>query len=398
MSENGDDLELQALQRQLDDAFETTRPRTGFDDELWRRVQSSRPAPRRARDAFAGFFGGLRAVPVVPVTAVALVLVVILGVGLLFQVKPGGGGANTASQYAPAEGSLNAGNFGKLPTPVFGGDRSLAPGPASSQAAGATYTGPVQYTWTGKLDLAITMAPVYRYREPSTNLADQFATGLGAALSDRPSGFLGAYSASDYTLKVRGTVQSPPSSPAYFIFSSTSMPAIDAAGAGPADQASIFLAQHSLMPQWAYTVEVDSSGDPVKVRYDRQFDAPGYGPAYLVNVNGQRYGLEVDLSNGRPVLASGLLPVSFDQAPYRVISADDAVRAAVASGSKSAAGPSPAPTVALSQAEVVYVLVPAGDHSYYEPAVLFSGTFTQNGHTLVKRVLVPAVDPSQRTP
>ena len=46
MSENGQELELQALERQLDDAFETTRPRPGFEDELWLRMQSARPAPR----------------------------------------------------------------------------------------------------------------------------------------------------------------------------------------------------------------------------------------------------------------------------------------------------------------------------------------------------------------
>jgi hypothetical protein len=43
----------------------------------------------------------------------------------------------------------------------------------------------------------------------------------------------------------------------------------------------------------------------------------------------------------------------------------------------------------------VYALAWAGDHSFYEPAYLFSGTFTYNGTTYVKRVLVPAVDPSQ---
>ena len=58
----------------------------------------------------------------------------------------------------------------------------------------------------------------------------------------------------------------------------------------------------------------------------------------------------------------------------------------------------PALTVKLTQAELVYVLAPAGGHSFYEPAYLFSGTFQLNGATLVKRVLVPAVDPSQRTP
>src|SRR2546430_16711082 len=98
------------------------------------------------------------------------------------------------------------------------------------------------------------------------------------------------YSAADYTLKVRGTLASPPSSPAYFIVASLTMPPTDAAGAGPADQANIFLAQHSLVPQWSNVVEDDSSGDPIKVRYDRQFDVPGYGPAYLADFNRARYG------------------------------------------------------------------------------------------------------------
>ena len=404
MSENDDELELQALQRQLDDAFETTRPRPGFDDELWLRIQTSRPVPNRLRDALAGLLGGMRAVPVVPVTAVASILIVVFVIGLVGHFTlGGGGGANTTSAggaQAPAAGRFNAGSFGRLPTPVFNsGPRAPSGAAPSSAALGAAYSGPVQYTWTGKLNLAITTAPVFRYNEPSTNMADQFATGLGAALRDRPSGFLGSYSAADYTLKVRGTVQAPPSSPAYFIFSSLSMPASDAAGAGPADQAQIFLAQHSLVPQWNYTVEVDSSGDPVKVVYQRQFDAPGYGPAYLVDVNGHRYGLEVDISANRPVLATGLLPVNLDIADYRIVSADEAVRAALASsGPAPAAGPTPAPTVQLNQAELVYVLVPAGDHSFYEPAILFSGTFQLNGQTMTRRVLVPAVDPSQRTP
>ena len=41
-----EDLELQALQRQLDDAFQTTRPRAAFEDELWLRM---RPAARSGR-------------------------------------------------------------------------------------------------------------------------------------------------------------------------------------------------------------------------------------------------------------------------------------------------------------------------------------------------------------
>ena len=55
------------------------------------------------------------------------------------------------------------------------------------------------------------------------------------------------------------------------------------------------------------------------------------------------------------------------------------------------------PTATLTTAELVYSLAVAGDHSFYEPSILFSGTFTVNGTTYVKRVLVPAVNPSQRS-
>ena len=401
MSQNNDDeLELAALQRQLDDAFETTRPRPGFDDELWLRMQSRRQAPSRVRDAFAGLWQGIRAVPVVPVTAVALVVALVLGVGLLSRLSPHPGGGASSGAFGPAETNLSAGNFGRLPTPLFNGAKSAAPEPGAAQQSGgaAAASGSLHYTWTGKLNLTITSAPVFRYAEPTANAADQFATTLGAVLNERPSGFLGAYSASDYTLKVRGTVQTPPASPAYFIFSSTAMPPIDAAGAGPQDQANIFLAGHSLMPQWNYAVEVDSSGDPVKVRYERQFTAGAYGPAFLVDVNGQRYGLEVDLSGGRPILVSGLLPVALEEADYRIVSSDDAVRAMLLAVGQPGPGPGAATTVNLNQAELVYVLVPAGEHSFYEPAILFSGSYTAGGQTHVQRVLVPAVDPSQRTP
>ena len=274
------------------------------------------------------------------------------------------------------------------PTP-----KNVETGPLAGQAS-REYSGPATFVYSGKLDFATATAPVFRYHEPSTNAADQFATALGAALSDRPQGLLGSYNATTYTLRVRGTVQSPPSSPAYFILANVSMPDVDAAGAGPPDLAAIFLAQHSLLPQWAYTVSVDSSGNPVRVIYERQFDVAGYGLAQLVDSNGVRYGLEVDLNGHRPVFASGLLPVGLDSADYRVITADQAVRLATAVSP--IATVESRPTVQLTKAELVYVLATAGDHSFYEPAFLFSGTVQINGATMTSHVLIPAVDPSQR--
>src|SRR5207302_10486192 len=151
-----------------------------------------------------------------------------------------------------------------------------------------------------------------------------------------------------------------------------SMPPSDAAAAGPGDLADFCLAQHSLSRQWSYAGAVAGSGAPVMVVYQRQCDAPGYGPAFLIAGSARRTGIEVDLSNNRPVLVSGLLPVSLDVASYKVVSAADAIQSAVASSGQGVSA-TPAPTVKLTQAELVYVLVPAGDHSFYEPAFLFAG-------------------------
>jgi hypothetical protein len=54
--------------------------------------------------------------------------------------------------------------------------------------------------------------------------------------------------------------------------------------------------------------------------------------------------------------------------------------------------------VRITKAELVYTLVWGGDHSYYEPAYLFSGTFSNHGVPSVKRVLIPAVVPSLLAP
>ncbi|HVS48713.1 MAG TPA: hypothetical protein VHJ99_07420 [Candidatus Dormibacteraeota bacterium] len=254
---------------------------------------------------------------------------------------------------------------------------------------------PVALTWTGKLELSITNAPVFRYQEPSTNVADQFATSLGAILQSRPAGYLGSYETTDFNVRVRGTVQSPAHEPTFIILPITSVAPIDAAG-GPVDVAVVFLAQHSLAPSWPYTSDAAVTGDQSKVTLFRQFAVSGYGYADLVDGSGERYGLEVDLKGNKPTSATGPLPVSLDMANYPIISADEAVTSALHL-SPASAGSASTPTVALTTAELVYSLVVAGDHSFYEPAILFSGSFKVNGTDYVKRVLVPAVDPSQRS-
>jgi hypothetical protein len=400
---DSDELELEALQRQLDDAFETTRPRAGFEDELWTRMQASRPAGTRLRIAWAALIQGIRSVPAVPTAAVAALLVVIIGAGALALSGAHIGGnsatSGTGGLQAPAAGQDHYSApraFGKLPSPALNnGTKQSVGGPVQpSTSLGAEYAGSVTLTWTGKLDLSITSAPVFRYQEPSITTADQFATSLGAVLRSRPAGYLGSYETTDFNVLVRGTLQSPPSEPSFTILPLSPMEPIEAAG-GPANVAIVFLAQHSLAPAWTYTSDVSVAGDRAKVTLLRQFAVAGYGYAYLIDGGGERYGIEVDLLGNRPTRAAGSLPLSLEAASYPIISADDAVRSVLASSPGTAASGTPA--VALTDAELVYALVYAGDHSFYEPAVLFSGKFTVNGTAYVKRVLVPAIDPSQRS-
>ncbi|HEY0831655.1 MAG TPA: hypothetical protein VGE99_10965 [Candidatus Dormibacteraeota bacterium] len=398
-----EDLELEALQRQLDDAFETTRPRAGFEDELWTRMQARRPAGLRLRDAWAGLLQAIREAPTVPMAAVAAVLVVLLGAGVFLYSGFGRGGAGstaTSGAAAPAFGSepfalSSPGAFGKLPPSVPAGRNSDQPATGAPQSAispRAAYAGPVALKWTGKLDLTIRTAPVFRYHEPSTNTADQFATSLGAVLISRPAGFLGSYQTTDFSVRVRGTIQSPTREPSYIVLP-IAQSFVDGAGA-PMDLALIFLGEHSLAPTWQYAPDTVVSGDVAKVTLYRQFGVTGYGYAYLVDGNGDRYGAEVDLQGNRPISAIGPIPLSLESAPYSIISAEQAIQSLLASSPVAASG---TPTATLSSAELVYALVTAGDHSFYEPSFLFSGTFTVDGTTYVKHVLVPAVDPSQRS-
>jgi hypothetical protein len=398
-----EDLELEALQRQLDDAFETTRPRAGFEDELWTLMQAQRPVGSRLRDAWVGLIEAIREAPTVPMAAVAAVLVVVIGAGVFLYSGLGRGGAGstaTSGAAAPAFGSepfplSSPGAFGMLPPPAPASRNSDQPATGAPQSAispGAAYAGPVALKWTGKLDLTIRTAPVFRYHEPSTNTADQFATSLGAVLISRPAGFLGSYQTTDFSVRVRGTIQSPAREPSYIVLP-IAQSFIDGAGA-PMDLALVFLGEHSLAPTWQYAPDTVVSGDVARVTLFRQFGVTGYGYAYLVDGNGDRYGAEVDLQGNRPISAIGPVPLSLESAPYSIISADQAIQSVLASSPVAASG---MPTATLSSSELVYSLVAAGDHSFYEPSFLFSGTFTVNGTTYVKHVLVPAVDPSQRS-
>ena len=86
-----------------------------------------------------------------------------------------------------------------------------------------------------------------------------------------------------------------------------------------------------------------------------------------------------------------MLPLTLEADTYRLAPPDAAIRAFPALES-----PASAPAVQLTDVQLVYVLVSAGNHSFYEPAYLFSGKFQVSGVTYTRSLLVAAVDPSQR--
>jgi hypothetical protein len=407
MSDN-EDLELQALQRQLDDAFETTRPRGGFEDELWSRMQARRPVSRRLVDFFGGLVSTVREVPAVPAAAVAVVLISAIGIGLiaLSGIHLGGGGASTASGPAPlrseAGGSyINPASFGRLPSPSLQQPPPSKSAQPTSSAADASvqpvlYLGPATLVWSGpQPSVQMSAAPVYRFREPTVADAAQFATALGASKPNQRAGTLGEFSGAGFVLGVVGSTTQPLSEPRFYITPDASR--LPPPGPTPMETADAFLATHSLVPTWHYEAVSEQVADTTRILYLRQFSLPTSGFSYLINTYGVRYGLEVDVRRGEALQAFGPLPVLLDEATYPTISSEQAISFALASKPSAPASIEPLPTVQLTTFELVYALVNAGDHSFYEPAYLLTGMFSNNGTTYVKRVLVPAVDPSQRS-
>lgn len=402
MSDN-EDREIQALQRQLDDAFETTRPRAGFEDDLWSRMQARRPLWAQVRDFFAGLLASVRRVPAARAATVAVVLVLAIGIGIISLRGPGGGGGGASTATSRDAGTApyagGAGAFGRLPAPalqpVSGADtgpKTVTPsGLAVGQSAVTLYFGPAHLEWAGQFNVQVTSAPVYRYTEPASSAADQFAASVGASRQQASSGpgGLGSFSGTGFVLNVTSTTKSPPRE-AHFVLT-PDRSSLPAPGPTATDTANAFLAAHNLVPAWPYVVGTSQTADVLQVLYLRQFAVQGVGQVYMVDWVGERHGLEVDLRGGQPLQVVGPLPVTLNTADYPIISSAQAVKAALVSSPAAQASIEPTPTVRLTTVELVYALAAGPDHSFYEPAFLFSGTFTHNGVTYEKRVLVPAV-------
>lgn len=285
---------------------------------------------------------------------------------------------NRAANRGPAPGSsvqASKASFGVLPRPAL-----AAPDESVSQlgTAGAIpYFGPAKLSVTATLPSAPSALPVFRFAQPSLPAAAATAKAYGA----------------------RAVVPStqPFREPQLQI---TDPKAIIAGGTPLADNAALaaanaFLGARGLAPAWPHQQEVLAQGSLSFVRYVRQFSIGGTTMVRQVDQYGASGGANVVIgADGKVLQANVPLALSLQSHAYPARNAADAAGEAVSSRPLNSAGLDPVPQVQLSQVGIVYVAMPGKGYGYFEPAYLFSGTFTVGESHYEKRVLIPALDSS----
>jgi hypothetical protein len=312
------------LERRLEAMFASARPRAGFEDQLWKQLQARRPWPRRLLEWL-----------VVPahLTPALAALVVVAGVGwLATSFHPAGNTTTSGNFAAPSRATAPA--FGLLP-PLSSAGKGAANAVSPAMPAPGVSGGPALPTASGSdaAQAATGELPVYRFDQPSASALAAAAT----ALTDS-SGL---------------PVQVLPGDPATGRAPSFQLTGLSVT-VGPEGQAAAaqdFLGHHNLLPQYSYQVLVGSD----RVVYNRQFLGGSSGSIPDVTPDGRPAGLEVVFSGGELVSVSGPLELALASSPYPTRSLTSS--AAYLSGAS----------------RLVYVLVVAGGHGYYEPEVRASG-------------------------
>jgi hypothetical protein len=378
LTEEERDPGSEEFESRLNAAFATLRPRAGFDDELRARLRPKGGWRLRLREAWQRF-NEPRLVPAFG--AIAALLIVALLAFFFVGLHSGGRSMSPSSNSAGQMGAAapRSAYFGALPAPALDvAPATAAPGPPPSVIP---YTGPANLHWTGTLPEVPTTAPVLRFQPPSGSAV----ASLGAAAGP------GSFNADTSAPEPRYTIEAG-SRPA-----GGTAPSAELARSA----ADAFLSAKSLTPGWPNEVVVvrEPSG-AADVFYYRNFEVPGMGPAQEVDRYGNRTGIRVLVGPDNSVFhVDGPIPVVLATASYTLRQAQSMVSAALASA-PSAQQPAGGvtPEVDLGQARLVYIATAAGGLGFYEPALLFTGTFLVQNQLYEKRVLVPAVDPSQLRP
>jgi hypothetical protein len=365
LSEFEHDPDTAALEGQLNAAFASARPRAEFEDELWQKIRAKGGFTLRVREAWAGINRG----PLIA-SAAGLAALVLVAVIAMVSLRVGG-----TTQQTATSGAARAPGY--VPAPALKATTGGA-APADAQAPSVIpYYGPADLSWSGVLPTLPATAPVLTFEQPSPDALSMFTTE--AAL---PDGYAFSFDLTGPEPRYSIDNQSQ-TSPGGLVS--------DQDARRLADQ---FLAAHRLSPAWAADVVVSRGVADVAVNYYRQFPVPGAGPAVQIDQSGNRTGIRVLIAGGPTVMhVDGPLPLTARTTPYPLRQPDTMVSAALgapAATEQTIGGTRP--QVALNRATLVYIAVRPG---YYEPALLFTGSFAIGNQLYEKRVLVPAIDPSR---
>ena len=374
-------------------AFDAEEKRTPVPPNLRYRVIANAVATPR-RQGIASWLTVPRLATAGAVTAVLIVA----GIGLrtVTQTHP------ITAQHSPTPSAVLA--FGKLPAPGLHPPQGLGGGGGSQTVI--PYFGAATMTWTGQLPKVPSSAPVERFIVPTTTDADALAHRLGATLvspggpkEPRTYNMPGGY-------QLGITMDDPVAGEPTFVINYQGSE-INGGGSltdsAARTAASDALAHLGLTPSWPSAVTVSTlmplgNSPPIYVvQYQHLVQLSGNITAGEVDGNGDPAGIQVLIdSTGKAIHLAGSVRLAnstaTQSATYPMTQASSIVKAAVAA-SPQAPAVSPAPNVALTKSTLVYTVVAQNGTGYLIPAYLFTGTFSSDGSTLEKRVLVPALAP-----
>ena len=370
--------------------------RAGFDAEAkqtplppnlrYRVIAKAVATPRRQ-----GIAGWLTVPRLATVGAAAAVLLA-AGVGLRAVTQP----HPIMAQHSPTPSPAVLA-FGKLPPATLHPPQGLGGGPNSQTVV--PYFGPATMTWAGQLPTVPSSAPVERFAVPSIADADALAGRLGATLT-APGGPQDPRTyrmPGNYTLAI--SMNDPVAGEPTFIINYQG-----ALGGGSQTEATAraaaeaALTQLGLKPAWPSAVTVSTLGAaPLYViQYQHVIQVSSGVTAGEVDGNGDPSGIQVVIDpSGKAIHVTGPVrlagPATAQSQPYPITPPSRLVNAAVAA-TPQVSGEGAPPQVALTKVTLVYTVVTSNGTGYLEPAYLFTGTFSSNGVTQEKRVLVPALE------
>jgi len=183
---------------------------------------------------------------------------------------------------------------------------------------------------------------------------------------------LGAYNGPGFTLTITSSSRLPSRETFLLLFIKCTMSL--SPGSAAIGDAKVYLVSHNLLPTWSANAGPRTSRTGSLVfGISASSSCLGAGRRLSSMARAEPYGLELDVNNGSQTQVARTDARRPDRFHVSDHLGRSGVRSALVSSPSGTDAITPVPTVRLTSAQLVYVLVGAGDHSFYEPAFLFSG-------------------------